>query len=905
MQNAYGQAMGYARVLSTPPPFLIVCDIGHCFDLYACFDGTSRYRPFPDAERRRLSFDDLAQHEGILRTIWTDPRLLDPSKQAAKASERAADSLALLAETLRAAGHPTETVAVFLRRCVFSMIAEDIGLLPRGIFTRSLEDPGLADHTAFLPELERLGRALRDGAAPGLDGSLRRFGGGLFDKPSALSLTEEALRQLQEAAAHDWSTVDPAILGTLLERALAAKGKYEPGSSYTPRTFIERLVRPTVEDPLRAAWSIAHAEARLHAEHGRSDAAARTLRDFQAQLTRVRVLDPACGAGGFLCVALDVLHELESEARAALRELGEPQAPHDEVSPAQMFGIEVRPDAQAIAELMLWMTHLKRRSRARTRPSLETLLPMPQIEARDALLTWDAVEPVRDGKGNPVTRWDGETMKKASTTTGEVSPEESARRIVEQYVNPRRAEWPAADFIAGNPPFMGRKRMPASLGEDYVTALRAAYPELPNEADYVMYFWGQAARTARQGTTRRFGFITVNSILRISEQRLFARLFADPKRPLRIIFSIPDHPLTEAGSGAAVRVAMVVVERADDGAGTRAELASPEGPAAEALSRRFVPSIEPTLLAGASVALARPLVANTRLCSTGIALQGDGFLLSEHEVSNECSVVNQATSLPVVRPYLRGRDVLGRPSHARVIDFFGLDRDQAAALAPALFRRLEVLVRPVRELGARAATRSEWWRFGRDPAAWRAVSGGLARYISTPEIARHRIFAFVEAIALPDRTLTSFALDDAYFLGVLSSRVHVTWALASGSSFANESRYPKTSCFDPFPFPACAELQRQRIRELGELLDAHRKRRQAAHPTLTVTRMYNVLSKLRSGSQLDEEDRILHEQGQVGVMAQIHDDLDHAVSDAYNWPADLLENELLEKIHALNLERAN
>jgi hypothetical protein len=182
----------------------------------------------------------------------------------------------------------------------------------------------------------------------------------------------------------------------------------------------------------------------------------------------------------------------------------------------------------------------------------------------------------------------------------------------------------------------------------------------------------------------------------------------------------------------------------------------------------------------------------------------------------------------------------------------------------------------------------------------------LRRYIATPETAKHRFFVFLDASILPDNMLVNIASSDAYILGVLSSRIHIAWALAAGGrlGFGNDPRYNKTRCFEPFPFPDASESLRERIRFLGEQLDAHRKRRQETHPNLTLTEMYNVLEELRAGQPLSDASQIIHERGLVSVLRDLHDDLDHAVAEAYGWPVDLSTEDILFRLVELNAVRA-
>jgi hypothetical protein len=183
---------------------------------------------------------------------------------------------------------------------------------------------------------------------------------------------------------------------------------------------------------------------------------------------------------------------------------------------------------------------------------------------------------------------------------------------------------------------------------------------------------------------------------------------------------------------------------------------------------------------------------------------------------------------------------------------------------------------------------------------------GLERYIATLETAKHRFFVFLDKEVIPDGSLMAIASDDAYHLGVLSSRAHVLWSLAAGSRLGvgNDPRYNKTRCFETFPFPAATDEQKAAIRAIGEELDAHRKRQQELHPKLTMTQMYNVLEALREGRELTVKEREINEQGLVTLLMDIHDRLDAAVADAYGWPADLPEHEILERLVTLNAERA-
>ncbi len=914
MEKARTQAYRYADNLPHPPPFLIVCDIGLCFDIYACFDGTTRYTPFPIPQKKRIPFKDIGSHLDLLRTIWSDPFALDLSKKAKKVTEEVAASLAELARELEKT-HPPEAVAEFLMRCLFTMFAEDVGLLEEDMFTNAIEKYWLPSPASFPAAIEGLWRAMNDGSPFGLGKSLLRFNGHLFKDPAALKLTQRQLEMLLAAAKRDWSNVEPAIFGTLLEQALNAKERHRLGAHYTPRAYVERLVRPTVEEPLRAEWDIVKAEVWGYRQEKRNDEAKTSLKQFHTHLLNIRVLDPACGTGNFLYVTLDILKQIEAEIFAALRELKDKQEILVRVGPQQLLGIEVNPRARAIAELVLWLGHLQWHYRAhgRLQPPPEPVLQnLHNIECRDAVLSWDKIELMRDAKGKPISRWDGETMKR-SPVTGDMIPDETLRVPVERYINPKKAPWPKADFVVGNPPFLGNWRMRSVFGEGYTTALRGAYDKVPESVDFVMYWWQKAAEQAGAGKLRRFGLITTNSICQRLGRQLIEPHLAGNDR-ISIVFAIPDHPWVDTADGAAVRIAMTVAEPGEkDGILSRvtSETGSTEKNYVEVDLTTSRGRIHSDLTIGAAVASAISLRANASLSSPGMKLHGAGFMVTLDEAT-QLGWQPGSTLARYIRPYVNGRDLSQRSRKLLIVDLYGADIVQVRNDFPAVYQWIYDRLHQQRTAKVAGGTKDsaeyagKWWLFGKPRPELRKALLGLSRYIVTVETAKHRFFIFLDATILPDNKLICIASSDALLLGLLSSKAHVCWALASGGHLGvgNDPVYVKSACFDKFPFPEGSAHNQRHIRKLGESLDAHRKRRQAAHPDLTITGMYNILEKLRSGAELTEKEKVIHQQGLVSVLKQIHDDLDAAVFDAYGWPHDLPSEQILEKLVALNAERA-
>lgn len=957
--KARSQAEGYARALPAGegrPPFLLVVDVGHVIELYSEFSRSGgTYTPFPDPASHRIRLAELEQPavRERLRQVWLNPDALDPAKVSAKVTRAIAADLAQLAKSLESAGHDPEPVARFLTRALFTMFAEDVGLLPEHAFRQLLADCGKSPE-GFVPLVGELWRTMDSG---GFSAALRtdvlRFNGKLFHAAEALPLDAAQIALLHRAAEHDWKFVEPAIFGTLLERALNPSERHSLGAHYTPRAYVERLVLPTVIEPLRAEWADARAGALTLAAEGDAKGAQSLVRGFLQQLCTVRVLDPACGSGNFLYVTLEHMKRLEGEVLNQLAELGDTQSLLDlagvSVDPHQFLGLELNPRAAALAELVLWIGYLQwhYRTRGHVNPPQPVLRDFRNIECRDAVLAYDSKELLLDESGQPVTRWDGKTYK-PSPITGENIPDESVQVPEYLYINPQEAEpWPAADFIVGNPPYIGNKRMRTLLGNGYVDALRDAWKQVPDTVDFVMYWWERCAVLVRNANCRAFGLITTNSLRQIQNRQVTARHLND-KAALVLRFVIPDHPWIDNADGADVRVAMTVADsRNFDG---RLFTVTDESPGEygeiriSANERRGL--IHADLSVGANVSVAKKLRANERICFQGMNLVGKGFRLSEAEV---IKLGYQPEVLPgVIKPYSNARDLMQGGGTSFVIDFFGLNAEEAMRNHPALYQWLLDRVKPERDLNNDAQRKRDWWLFGRSNATLRDAWQEINRYLVTPETSKHRVFTFVDKPFCPDHKLYAICVDSAWLLGVLSSSLHRAWSLAAGGTLEDRPTWTNTTCFATFPFPSFGPATKFnqpldfdsdgddpwqlacRIEELGESIDAHRKRQQRDYPALTLTGMYNVLEKLRSGEALNAKEKAIHEQGLVSVLKQYHDELDSAVLAAYGWndlaplqqvvngnaaPSSLglesraaaqqaLNDALLEQLVALNAERA-
>ena len=935
MRNARQQAENYAKRLPADegwPPFLVIVDIGHVIELYADFSLQGKhYAQFPDRQSFRLYLEDLRDpkvRERLLK-VWTEPESLNPARRTAEVTREIAALLAKLSTSLetrmiralsaslspqKAAEHRhaiAEKVALFLMRCLFTMFAEDVELLKRGSFLSFLERyRGNAGNLHFA--LGDLWQKMNVGEfSSGLEMKVAKFNGGLFKDASAIEVTEDDLELLIVAARRDWQNVEPAIFGTLLERALDPQERHRLGAHYTPRAYVERLVVATVIEPLTDDWRNVQAAIAQHLEAGDKKAAVKEAQDFHRRLCETRVLDPACGTGNFLYVALELMKRLEGEVVETLAELGHDQylleLDRHTVDPHQFLGLEINPRAVAIAELVLWIGYLQWhfRTRGRTMPAEPVLRNFANIREQDAVLACDGWDIQRDENGKPVTRWDGVTFK-LHPITGEEVPDEDARIELRTYKNPRPADWPEATFIVGNPPFIGGKDMRQELGDGYAEACWQARPHIPGGADFVMHFWDKAAELARGRKTRRFGLITTNSITQTFSRRVIERHLS-AKRPLSLLFAIPDHPWMKSVDKAAVRIAMTV-GAAGNREGVLREVIAEAGLNTDAptveLDQRSG-KVQPDLTIGANISSALPLQANDRLCSPGVKLHGAGFIVT-HAEANALGLGRTPGLEEVIRPYLNGRDLAARPRGVMVIDLFPLEAEDVQQRFPTVYQWLADRVKPERDQNNRKAYRDYWWIFGEPRRELRPALKDLARFIATVETSKHRYFQFLDATISPDNKLIVIGIADAYALGVLSSHTHVAWALAAGGRLGvgNDPVYVKTTCFDPFPFPDPPEKRKARIRDFAERLDAHRKAVLEKHKHLTMTGLYNVLEKVKAGETLSDSEKDVYDAGLVGVLREIHADLDAAVAEAYGWPADLADEDILERLVALNHTRA-
>ena len=868
LDAAFRQLRQYALALENPP-LLIVSDM-------ARFRIRTNWTNSVSATHEFV-LDDLtdAAVRGKLKWAMSDPERLKPGETRQALTERAAATFASLAQSLRERGHDPQTVAHFVNRLVFCMFAEDVGLLADNMFTRMLE------HARKRPEdfavlAQDLFGAMATGGRIGFE-AVAWFNGGLFDDDTSLPLDKAGIATTLKAAALDWSEVDPSILGTLFERGLDPDKRSQLGAHYTDRDKVMRIVDPVIVRPWLAEWETAKAE--IAAVLERADAAkskaARTQRLKEAErlllrfLERLRdftVLDPACGSGNFLYLALHALKDLEHRVQLEAEALGLERA-FPAVGPANVKGIEINPYAAELARVSVWIGEIQWMRRNGFYESTDPILkPLDTIECRDAILTPEGGEP----------------------------------------------DWPEADVVIGNPPFLGGKLLITHLGEDYVSRMFATWANrVPAEADLVCYWFVKASRQIASGRVKRAGLVATNSIRGGANRR--ALQAATNER--RIFDAWSDEPWVI--DGAAVRVSLVCFSRADD-----------ESVSGAQLNGQLVDEIYSDLTArrgdsGVDMTSVQRLSENAKVAFMGDT-KGGAFDVPGDQACEWLQLPANPNGRPnsdVLKPWFNGMDLTRRPAGKWIVDFGWTLSETEVALYEAPFRWVQERVYPERQKNRRKSYRDYWWRHVEPrQGMWKALSG-LSRFIATPAVAKYRLFVWCDGHVCPDHALIVMVRDDDTTFGILHSRFHEAWALRLGTWLGkgNDPRYTPTTTFETFPFPKGlspdipaadfandprASAIAKAARRLVELRDRWLNPPEwvewvdepvPGYPKRPVPRNEAAAKKLKKRTLTNLYN------ARPQWLSDAHAALDTAVAAAYGWPADISEDEALRELLALNL----
>jgi len=877
LDEAMTQLTRYAAALEHPP-LLVVCD-------------TIRFQivtTWTNLETKKYSFEleDLADPEKfkILRAVFHDPDALKPARTRAMITAEAAKKFQTISDALQHRNSDREAVAHFVNQLVFCFFADSVKLLPEGLLKKLLHTAERRPHKSK-DYFDKLFEQMEKGGEFDLT-EIAWFNGGLFDGRRALPLEHVEIGLLFAATSLDWSLIDPTIFGTLFERFLDPDKRAQIGAHYTDPDKIMLIVEPVVLRPLRREWDAVRAqiekvmapalEAGLagrkgQSEHGKKIAAARAkaelLRDnFIDRLTKLRILDPACGSGNFLYLALQGVKDIEYRAINEGETLGL-NRPLTRVGPEILRGIEINPFAAELARTTIWIGDIqwsiKNAIYSRPQPILRKL---DSIERRDAVLTDDGKE----------------------------------------------AAWPEADFIIGNPPFLGTKRMIEGLGEAYTKALRAAYAgRISPFSDLVCWWFEKARAQIVAGKAKRAGLVATNSI-RGGKNRLVLDAIA---QDLTIFDAWSDEPWIL--DGAAVRVSLVCF--------------SAPGPYIEKSPKHLdgtpVAEINSDLTGhGIDLTKARKLQENEGVAFQGVITRGpfdiEGTIARSWLL--EPTNANGRRNSEVLFPIANGADIARRTRDFWVIDFTDLSL-QEASLFEKPFEHIKLSARAAREKARDKEAMNAWWTLWRPRPEYRALRANLSRQIFTPRVAKHRTFIFAELPTLPDDALIAIARDDDTTFGILHSRFHEAWSLRLGTwlGVGNDPRYTPTTTFETFPFPEgltpnipaetyADDPRAQRIGEAARELDAARRN------WLNPPDLVDIVPEVVPGYP----DRILPKDAHAAAtlkertltnlynqrpqwLVNAHDKLDRAVAAAYGWPEDISTDDALAKLLELNLRRTS
>jgi len=868
LRAAFSQLQQYAIALENPP-LLIVSDMDR-IQIHTNWTNTVQ-------QVHEISLEELADAgmRDLLKSAFLDPEKLRPTRTRQGLTEEAAGRFAALAMNLRKRGHEAHEVAHFVNRLIFCLFAEDVNLLPDRMFQRMIET-SQRDPSRFQPNATLLFTAMHGGGMVGFE-QVEWFNGGLFDHGEALPLEAQDVTELLAAARLDWSEIDPSIMGTLFERGLDPEKRSQLGAHYTDRDKIMQIVQPVIVDPLLAEWEDAReqissalskaAAARSSSSRTKAMKQAEALKNvFLERLRNYKVLDPACGSGNFLYLALLALKDLEHRVNLDAEAMGLPRE-FPRIGPENVFGIEKNPYAAELARVSVWIGEIQWMRRNGFEAGRNPILrPLSNIENRDAVLSEDGT----------------------------------------------RAEWPDVDAVIGNPPFIGNKKMISELGEDYTTKLRRVWSHVPGGVDFVCYWFAKAWDMIEAGRLSRAGLVSTNSIRGGANRDILNPVVEHG----RIFEAWSDEPWTV--DGAAVRVSMICFD------------GQPGGPVhLDGSEVQEIFADLSAARGGNDLTKASQIVENLGIAFQGPVKVGPFDVTGDlaREWLTRSGNPNGRRNAEVVRPLLNGMDITRRSSGRWIVDF-GAMTEEEACLFEAPFEYVRAHVKPLRDENRDLQRKQFWWRLGRSGSELREAVAPLRRAIFTPRVAKHRLFAWSDARTLPDSRVVLIAREDDTSFGILHSCFHELWSLALGGwhGVGNDPQYTPSLGFETFPFPEgltpdipakdyASDPRAQAIAAAAASLNELRET--WLNPPDLVRRVPEVVpgypDRILPVNELAEKElkkRTLTNlyNARPSWLDHAHKKLDGAVAEAYGWGEDwrkgiLVDNEILARLFNLNQQR--
>lgn len=825
LSRHYAQLLNY-WLYSTPnrPRYAVLCN----FEEFWVYD----FEQQMDEPMDRVALDDLAERYDALNFLFPHARIPNFKNNRTAVTDEAAKKIAGIYKSLIQRGEPKERAQRFTLQCVVSMFAEDSGLLPRGLFTELVSDcmGGRSSYDLLGSLFSQMNNP--KAARGGRFRLVPYFNGGIFATIDPIDLTPDELFVLHDACSENWGRINPAIFGTLFQASMDEDEQHEKGAHYTPESAIMRVVLPTIVQPWRERI------ARTDTFHG--------LKRLREELTRYRVLDPACGSGNFLYVAyrelkrleLTVLEKIhENFATEARREVG--TTPSLQIT--QFFGLDNDSFAVELAKVTM------------------VLAKKLALDEQHFALDTKQTELGLDQRPLPLENLDANIRCDDALFCA----------------------WPKADAIVGNPPYQAKNNMQAELSPAYVRRVRARHPEVPGRADYCVYWFrrthdelpadGRAGlvgtKTIKQNYSREGGldYIVKNGGSIVDAVALM-------KWPGRAVLSVAIANWVKGPSSGKHRLAWQTTDRLD-------------APWKEV----YVETINSSLTAQIDTTSAKPLDANRNAekCTQGQTHGHDAFLLDRAEMA--AVVRKRPSSREVIFPYLIGDEIVAgiKDDEWRfVIDLDAHDQLSARTRYPELFARIESKALPDREAAAKEEERRnaevlaekpnahvnshhrgflrKWWKLSYPRTDLIAELSKLPRYIACSRVTKQPIFVFVSSKIHPSDVVTVFTLADDYSFGILQSRAHWLWFKERGSGNNARPRYTSTTVFDTFPWP-----QRASRRDVAAVAEAAVNLRRA-----------RTLAQAQHGLSLRALYATLENPGDHPLRAA-QERLDTAVRDAY------------------------
>ena len=838
LDKAYDQLLKYRESLLNPP-LLIVSDLEKII-IHTNFTNTVK-------QVTTLTPDDLLTAVGMerLRNVFETPDAFKVAKTTEQVTREAAEKFAKIAELLRRYGADPHQAAHFLIRILFCLFAEDVGLLPKDLFRKLVENT-LQRPKSFTQGLRSLFSSMASGGMYGAD-AIPHFNGGLFDSDTVIDLDSDSLRVLYDVSGLDWSSIEPSIFGTLFERSLDPNKRAQLGAHFTSREDILLIVEPVLMQPLLRRWAEVQQQvgelvqkrnqAASNQRAKLNNQIAQVLMAFSAELAAVRVLDPACGSGNFLYVALRLLLDLEKRVIAFANESGISSF-FPLVSPKQIYGIEKDEYAYELAQITVWIGYIQwLRDNGFGAPLEPILRKLENIHNMDAILHIDA-----EGQASePV--------------------------------------WPQAEVIVGNPPFLGGSKLRRELGDQYAETLYGQFQgRIPASSDLVCYWFERACELINTGTAKRAGLIATQAI----RSPLNRKALENIKLAGNIFLAYQDRPWVL--DGAAVRVSIVGFDNGHE--------------LHRQLDGKTVTNINANLTSEIDLTKAHPLDENDSLCFQGPSPKApfDIENITAQQMLKTPHNPNGSSNSDVVREVISASDLAQGSRGKWTIDFALMTMEEAAQYE-APFEYVRQVVLPARQNRA-DDYRGMWWQYARPRPEMRQALHGLSRYLVTPRVAKHRFFVWLPIRILANDRTFIFAREDDYFFGILHSRVHEGWSLATSSrhGVGNDPTYNNSTCFETFPFPWPPGQEPTADPKVQSIASAAKE---------LVDKRANWLNAASNDPQEKKKRTLTNLYNQRPTWLDLaHKKLDIAVLDAYGWPHDIADEEILSRLLALNLERA-